>query len=284
MMEVVYGGAVDAMVRCLTPNSLLLWLTKIVDTIQRLPLAHQDNAIDGLRQRYKSLEAMSSELPSNLSTPDSLALPEVYDHLSTLLPTLSESTKAQTEADPPGPSKHSEAPPALNNSAAVLALLGWQAEEGHISGLATCSACFRRLGLWLFRPSPDSTTPSSMDRLDVVGEHRDYCPWTNPLSQHGTASRRTSLEGLAGWQVLLRAVQASVMHKKHESEKSLETTPPQSPDRGLSQVGTPISLTAKVQEDRQGQDERDKERWAKLRRLKQVFHVKRNKQKSQRVV
>ena len=122
-----------------------------------------------------------------------------------------------------------------------------------------------------------------MDRLDVVGEHRDYCPWINPLSQYGTGPPRTSLEGLAGWQVLLRAVQASALHKKNETEKGQEMTPPQTPDRATSKDVSPPSLVTRKDDDRKGQDEKDKERWAKLRRLKQVFHVKRVKEKSQKV-
>ena len=161
-----------------------------------------------------------------------------------------------------------------------LALFGWQAEEGHISGLATCTACFRRLGLWLFKSPTDSTATSSMERLDVVAEHRDYCPWVNVLSQNGLSSRRSSLEGLAGWEILLRAVKASAIHKKYDEA---ETTPaaPDAVNEAASEVASVASSTP-TKEDRENQDEKDKERWAKLKKLKQVFHVKKGKSKDGR--
>lgn len=45
-----------------------------------------------------------------------------------------------------------------------------------------------------------------------------------------------------------------------------------------SEVGSEVSL-ATISRDRKDEDERDKERWAKLKRLKQIFHVKRGKRK-----
>lgn len=126
-----------------------------------------------------------------------------------------------------------------------------------------------------------------MDRLDVVDEHRDYCPWINPLSQNGIASRRTSLDGLAGWQALLRAVRASALHNKYDTEKAPVAVPEgtlgkETADDAASQGDTSASLVP-AEEDRKDKDEKDKERWAKLKKLKQVFHVKRDKGKDQKV-
>ncbi|KAL6714340.1 hypothetical protein ACLMJK_007763 [Lecanora helva] len=250
------------------------------DTIQRLPLVNRDSAIESLRQRYASLAAMSSELPPNPEVPSEFDFSVIHDQLSTLLqpPCISQDSQAMSPESP----INSQAVPALISPAAVLALFGWQAEEGHIPGLATCTACFRRLGLWLFKPSSDNSTPSSMDRLDVVSEHRDFCPWINSLSQNGSASRRTSLEGLAGWQALLRTVQAYTLQKKDDSEEIAAGSPQKPPEDSISDVSTVISLGT-IKEDRKGIDEKDKERWAKLKRLRQVFHVKRLKEKSSKM-
>ena len=68
----------------------------------------------------------------------------------------------------------------------ILALFGWANEEPSIPTLLTCSACFRRLGLWLFKhPKRGALEDDNamVSRLDVVGEHRDYCPWVNKESQ-----------------------------------------------------------------------------------------------------
>ena len=49
-------------------------------------------------------------------------------------------------------------------------------------------------------------------------------------------------------------------------------------DDAASEVGSEVSF-ATLSRDRKYEDERDKERWAKLKRLKQIFHVKKGKRK-----
>ena len=49
-------------------------------------------------------------------------------------------------------------------------------------------------------------------------------------------------------------------------------------DGAASEVGSVVSLAA-ISRDRKDENERDKERWAKLKRLKQIFHVKTGKRK-----
>jgi len=260
----------------------MISLTKYyTDTIQRLPVAHQGTAIDNLRARYISLVGMASDLPPDPSIPEDLDVLSMHKQILPLLhPPL---TKPQTGASPVSLSRSSDPPPdpevseTLNHSALALALFGWQAEEGHILGLATCTACFRRLGLWLFQPTTDHSTPSSMNRLDVVGEHRGYCPWINAISQNGAASRRTSIDGLAGWQILLRAVKASKLHMKYDTD-TVPTVVPRDSDDPASEVATVVAPDT-PKGDSKDRDEKDKERWAKLKRLKQVFHVKKVKGK-----
>lgn len=230
-------------------------LTNPADTIQRLPLAHHKIAMDDLRQRYHSLAAIAPELPPDPSTPEAFDLPSLSQKLTPLL-------------HPPSPD-----PPTPNSSALALALFGWQAEQGHVIGLATCPACFRRLGLWLFKPPPSSSpsspaSQSSMHRLDPVSEHRDYCPWINALAQNGTTARRTSLDGLAGWEALLRAVDAGLSSLRHGDVDGREGAVGQVDGGADERAG---------REEVPGRDERDRERWAKLKRLKQAFHVKRRK-------
>lgn len=255
------------------------------DTIQRLPLAHHKTAIDDLRQRYTSLVAITSELPPDPYTPEAFDLSSTSQKLSPLFHPPSPDPLSPIPSTPPTstptPSSPTKTTPnKINPSALALSLFGWQAEQGHIAGLATCTACFRRLGLWLFKPTPSSppsssSSESSMHRLDVLTEHRDYCPWINPLSQNGTTSRRTSLDGLAGWETLLRAVDASVvLHKRHESE---DFRRPFTAGTNDGEVGGVANEEAMGEERAGSRDERDKERWAKLKRLKQAFHVKRSK-------
>ena len=277
-------------------------LINSADTIQRLPLAHHKTAIDDLRQRYHSLVAIASELPPDPSTPSGLDLSSISQDLSSLLHPPSQELPSTTPPTPPNlPGNDTTTTTAnttpsstLNTSALALALLGWQAEADHVIGLATCTACFRRLGLWLFKPSSsDSPSQSSMHRLDLVSEHRDYCPWINALAQNGTAtttttttkSHRTSLDGLTGWEALLRAVNACLIHKRHAENGDRGAAAVTSTSRNLiddgaaSEVGSVAESAVTREEDTKGRDERDSERWAKLKRLKQAFHVKRKKGK-----
>ena len=289
-----------------------LLTTNPADTIQRLPLAHHKTAIADLRQRYHSLVAISSELPPDLSTPSSLDLSSISQDLLPLLhppsPDPPSSTPPNPSNPPPNDTTTTTTPPSpLNTSALALALLGWQAEAGHVIGLATCTACFRRLGLWLFKPSSspsDSPSKSSMHRLDVLSEHRDYCPWINPLAQNGAPTattsqqqrRTSSLDGLAGWEALLRAVNANLIFKRHDHRENAgrgagvvavgrgrrnDGDNVDDGDDAASEVASVAGSSALTnrEEDGKSRDERDRERWAKLKRLKQAFHVKRRKGK-----
>lgn len=259
-------------------TALAIGLMNLIDTIQRLPLAHHKTATDDLLQRYISLVAVASELPPDPSTPEGFELFSLSQKLAPLLHPPSPDPPSPTPSSPSNPSPNTTTSLSpINTSALALALFGWRAEEGHVVGLATCSACFRRLGLWLFKPASESPSHSSMDRLDVVGEHRDYCPWISPLSQNGATSRRTSLDGLAGWEALLRAVNASAIHKRHVDEDKAPVTA-RAADGLRSEVAS-LAHSSATREELGVRDERDKERWAKLKRLKQAFHVKRRKGK-----
>jgi hypothetical protein len=126
-----------------------------IDTIYRLQLSNVAAARPAFAERYSSLVKIRNEIPPSLSYPD--------------------------EVDPAAlhyPSECTNEGP-IFETAAMLALFGWQNEDPGIPSLVTCSACFRRLGLWLFRSKPKSDEPdasedeASVCRLDLVGEHRD---------------------------------------------------------------------------------------------------------------
>ena len=250
------------------------------DTVYRLPLAHQNTALDSLRLRYDSLVKMASDLPSNLSAPPSFDM----NKISRNVPQILQSRPATPTVAAPPPSSNSEP---LNVEAFTLALFGWQAEANHISGLATCTACFRRLGLWLFKSSLASSdgsqsNPASITRLDVIGEHRDYCPWVNGISQSGTAAsqrRLSSTQGLPGWGTLLRVV-VNAQEMITESKNSPESDA----DGAASEVASVASVASSFTgpPGKASRDEKDKARWAQLKRLKQVFNVRRGKGKGVR--
>ena len=233
------------------------------DLIQRLPVVRQGEAVEGLRGRYEGLVKLGREVPEEVDVPEGVDVGRTLEVAKGLL---EESAEGEVVAG----LENGEVE-GVNKSAFLLALFGWQVEENHISGLATCNACFRRLGLWLFKSSD-----SSMDRLDVVSEHREYCPWINPLSQNG-ASRRASLDGLAGWEMLLRAVNAKATRQPLGENANSTVGREGLEESNADAVGVEdaASFVGSVAEDREKvRDERDKERWAKLKKLKQVFQVK----------
>lgn len=251
----------------------------IVATIYRLPLSPPTTALHALRQRYDSLAAMGDGLPSALSIPPAVDIGNIIQELGMEFFQSPQSQPTAAAAEP-------APPPAINEQALALAFFGWQAEDGHISGLAVCEACFRRLGLWLFKRKSQSTVGSepsadeeeaSMGRLDVVGEHRDYCPWIDASSQNGESTPRKGSSGLAdlaGWQSLARVVRSTA----HLNGRVLQ--PSATPNRGGAAVDmamnddTGLTEKARQVDVTALRDSKDKERWTKLRKLRQVFHIK----------
>ena len=294
-MGLVCGGDEGVMVLSLTLLPQALRLISVVDTIHRLPLINQATTLDGLQQRYHSLNAMAAELPATLTTPENLDVSSLMPIARDLLlahPKSSAAVNDSSTNDASTTETHTPPLPEIHKSAVLLALSGWHAEEdGHIPGLATCSACFRRLGLWLFKkpPSssdePDDSQLSSMEHLDVMSEHRDYCPWINAVSQNGHAraedGARRSLEGLAGWEMQVRALRN--WGAKHV-ERGRSAKKPTKADSAAEDTSIEGDDRASVMSERTngldaGQEEmerkrKDEERWAKLKRLRQVFFVK----------
>lgn len=131
-----------------------------------------------------------------------------------------------------------------------------------------------------------------MTRLDVVAEHREYCPWINATSQGGggpTGNQISSIANLAGWELLLRAIHNAQQSRRDAAsderradsnavddaplEKEANEDPP--PSLGIDAITAEDAQAKEIA----ARDEKDKERWAKLKRLKSVFHVKRGKGK-----
>jgi hypothetical protein len=162
-----YGRNEDAMVPL--PPTFSYTPADIIglDTIYRLQLANPSVSRPSFIARYSSLLGIIPEIPQSLSYPTALLPPEV-------LLLIHENTIPTSE---------------LHSPALILALFGWQNEDPGIPSLVTCSVCFRRLGLWLFRKKAVSIFDSveeeeeeaSVCRLDVIGEHRDVL-FSSPLS------------------------------------------------------------------------------------------------------
>lgn len=252
-----------------------------IDSIQRLPVINYMRAVKDLHARYRSLLPMASELPSDVRAPSSSDAVKIIKQIEKVF----ETGSSRLNTAEPNDEKTFD----VNSSAMHLALFGWEAEEeGHVPGLVACNACFRRLGLWLFCASPSVATTSGEERLmnalDVVAEHRDYCPWINSFSQNGV-KRRSSLEGLTGWETLLKTVSSRSFSPDTENTREGEAreepvseaqsirVSPALPEDWLDNAVKGMQDKDDEEEEKR-RDAKDKERWAKLKRVSQVFRLK----------
>ncbi|TAQ89367.1 hypothetical protein B7494_g2326 [Chlorociboria aeruginascens] len=239
------------------------------DSIFKLPLNHASNTLDGLRERYDELRSRADTLPylSNMQAPDGFDLDLVLTYLPPDFFTVIRPGTSSTETPPSND---------INKVAFMMAFFGWQ---GHIherlgvqTGSASCQVCFRVLGLWLFKSKQIDDAGQGipgtavMNCLQVVSEHRDFCPWRNAASQNGlkpTAHASTLV--LAGWEIVLRVLKNDY-YLRHSRENPAEKARPISTENNnesISLFGTDIE-----DEDAKSiRAEKDKERWARLRRV-----------------
>jgi len=173
----------------------------------------------------------------------------------------------------------------INKVAFQLALFGWQGHTHERLGAqlesVSCQACFRVLGLWLFKSKKvneagEEVEGAVVDCLDVVNQHRDYCPWRNAASQNGPkVTVKSSTAVLAGWEVIIRVLKNDY-YLQHSGEQQAEKTIQVSADN-VSEISTAFGADIEDDEARSIRDEKDKERWARLRRVKSLFDTKSGK-------
>ena len=205
---------------------------------------------------------LKAELPTSLRTPEKIDIKALAQSLSS---TLHPAQSAEPSEDP-----SITIVTEINERALQFALFGWQAESERGLELATCNACFRRLGLWLFVPRPDPGSPSGekeavVNRLDLVQEHRSYCPWSNPTTQSGGVKSSViddEAKELAGWEMVLRVAE-NLQYTQNLEIDSLLT------------LGRPLGASTNL--DRAAKDAKDQERFAKFKKLKKAFTIKRAK-------
>lgn len=248
--------------------------------------------LEALRQRYDDLCSRHTFLPYefNLRLPDGLVLDDVV----TLLPTAffthppPVEIPGQTTADGP------------NRTALALALLGWQGltnpRIGPVPNTASCSTCLRRLGLWMFKSKEVDAdgkvlVAAPMDYLDPVREHRFFCPWKNADAQvRGDQSSKDDLQ--PAWKLLIQMIKNEHDLRDFYESRARKTTTgtvaekarPQTPAPGVDQFSEVseipqlvVNATPGADDDDAQRDAKDKERWARLRKVKSLFDTKGSK-------
>lgn len=267
-------------------------------TIQHLPLTNTDATFSELHDRYLNLVKMGDKLP----TANAIETPEDFnlDGLVSMLPKdwskaseeepqteiRPETTNGSTQTDAPAnpeasgpktpekqkaPQSSEQNSDSINQAALAMALFGWNVVADGTAGLVACKACFRRLGLWMYKPKAngDVTVYSS---LDAATEHMEYCPWINRLAQSGTGKPNEKVETLrSGWELVTQAVK--VKHRRRiRSVASVETL--------SAEPLTPSSEAMDDEVDEEAKKKTEREWWAKIRRVRQVLTSKSPHRKS----
>jgi hypothetical protein len=242
-----------------------------------------------LRQRYEELLSRRGFLPYefNLRLPLEVDLDKVIAYVG------SDFFATSTDGD--------AAISAPNRVALALALFGWQSLSNartntSVPNSASCHTCLRRLGLWLFKSKEinaetnEVITPAPMDYLDPVLEHRFFCPWKNGSAQEPASStprKGQTLEQRPAWELVIEMLRNEAYVRNRKAQGSAHA-------RGKSNVSVAASaLSGTVAtgerpnivvdgdtasqytvDDLAARDAKDKERWARLRKVKSFFNNK----------
>ncbi|WYZ37834.1 hypothetical protein EsH8_II_001340 [Colletotrichum jinshuiense] len=257
------------------------------DSLLRLSLTNAKISMEALRQRYDELCGRKSFLPYefNIRLPEGLNIDDVLTQLP-----------EDFFTNPP-PAKESPDPEQPNRVALALALTGWQGltnpRIGAVPNSASCHTCLRRLGLWMFKSKEVSSSneilvPAPMDHLDPIKEHRFFCPWKNPLTQRLGSAKPGSESDMAAWKCLAQVLKNDAYlrgalddrpkNRWHNRGASVPSTPVRrsaAPPLTPGPYDSPAAATEPAgDEDEKSRDAKDKERWARLRRVKSLFESK----------
>ena len=140
-----------------------------------------------------------------------------------------------------------------SRDAYLLAMCGWRAPlDKDLVDAVECGHCFRRLGLWLYRGG-------TMERLDAVENHLEYCPWRSPDAQDTWLTVLGENVPLPGWALVARAV----AREEHNGGTGQE------PPRASINTGTMDAPESPVEREK-----KMKELLRKVKELKKPFNVK----------
>lgn len=249
----------------------------------RISFSSAATTLEGLRSRYDELCSRQAFLPYefNLRLPEKLSLDAVLDQLP---------SNFFTEPAPPSNNASGTTP---NRPALALALLGWQGLSnpriGAVPNTASCHTCLRRLGLWMFKSkevdeNEEVLVPAPMDHLDPAREHRFFCPWKNATVQTRVTTSESTDAAVPAWGVLLQMLKnESELRSMYEGRpkkkdtQHVESVTPATPQREAPTTEPPSAKSVTSYVDDHDDAERaakDKERWARLRKVKSLFDTK----------
>ncbi len=216
-----------------------------VDSIQRIEgLLNAPTALSMLQGRYDGM--VNASPPRDVP---SLHIESEDETYAAIIPSLS--------------SKIQRLDPKPHESAYLLAICGWQKAADGGSDVVECRHCFRHLGLWLYRG--DEPT---MEKLDAVDSHLEYCPWRSPEAQATEIDVRGTKHMVPGWYLVAQTVE-------RQKSKSLAARPahpdfapiPQDPPPELEDAANP-----EIEEKQR--EKKMKDLLRRVKELKKPFNVK----------
>jgi hypothetical protein len=145
--------------------------------------------------------------------------------------------------------------------------------------------------------------PAPMDHLDPVKEHRFFCPWKNPAFQKLGSARPNPDGDAPGWKVLAGTIKNDARLREALDDRPKSRPGPKTGDVAgtpstPAAAGTRNAATAPAtpatasldspavvlerpdgaeEEDESVRDAKDKERWARLRKVRSLFDTKSGK-------
>ena len=124
----------------------------------------------------------------------------------------------------------------------------------------------------MYKPKENGAAPV-YDALEVANEHMEYCPWVNGQAQSGSGKASDKNHELrSGWKLLAQGLK--VKHRRRtRASMSREAS------RAVSEVSSQDGPEPS-EADSESKKVSDREWFAKIRRMRQMLHVKSPKRKS----
>jgi hypothetical protein len=249
------------------------------DDIYRLPIVKSTVWQPELRVRYQSLLAIAPSL-ANLSLQPTDLTPSPTNILANLPSSLLSNPEEENA------SETTNITDATKQKVLQIAISGWQGSTESSTQLLACSACFQRIGLWMYQPDynphrsgSDDDDNEQQDRsLHLIQLHREHCPWRNPTTQAATGN----YAGRCAYEILLDVLERYIDEQRRRSRGTIQSPvevngevegDAAATDDGRESLALE-SMPSMPELSRTETEKQDKERLSKLRRLKTVLGFK----------
>lgn len=219
-----------------------------------------------LRARYQSLKQAGAMPPrENVVMPETLEVGKMKRWLPKSFHEDLQAGEAEKENQDTASEGRDKSPEEVDDVALAFALTGWKGtKEGGSYSLAVCDNCFRRIGLWLYSSTNSRDGDEEAMKLDLIQNHRDYCPWINGQAQRMPGA----YAGLPAWEILVRCIENNASFEA--TGKDFEEIVQDAGQQGQSGPAAADSASPRPPPSMKSEEDverEDKVRFAKLKQL-----------------